>query len=176
MATARPSAEILPRGCDRCAGRAGTARPHADRARLARRSGRRPRRRGRRLPGQAVQLRRARSPRQGVARRDSTNGGATIRSGSLELDAARHEARRYERRLDLTPKEFALLRYLLLHPGEVLTPERLLEHVWDEQADPFSNTVRVTISNLRRKLADAGPGQPIQTVVGVGYRLDEAPA
>ncbi len=110
-----------------------------------------------------------------LLRRDSTNGGATIRSGSLELDAARHEARRYDRRLDLTPKEFALLRYLLLHPGEVLTPERLLEHVWDEQADPFSNTVRVTISNLRRKLADAGPGQPIQTVVGVGYRLDEAP-
>jgi DNA-binding response OmpR family regulator len=55
----------------------------------------------------------------------------------------------------------------------VLTPERLLEHVWDEQADPFSNTVRVTISNLRRKLAAAGPGQPIETVTGVGYRLSE---
>jgi DNA-binding response OmpR family regulator len=72
----------------------------------------------------------------------------------------------------------------------VITPERLLEHVWDEQADPFSNTVRVTISNLRRKLAAAplapGPGeaggaggrepapdQPIQTITGVGYRLLE---
>ena len=80
---------------------------------------------------------------------------------------------RNDQRLDLTPKEFALLRYFMLHPSEVLTPERLLEHVWDERADPFTNTVRVTVSNLRRKLAGAGPGQPIQTVVGVGYRLAE---
>jgi DNA-binding response OmpR family regulator len=108
-----------------------------------------------------------------LARRPTINAGATIRLGSLELDAARHEASRFDRRLDLTPKEFALLRYLMLHPGEVLTPERLLEHVWDDRADPFTNTVRVTISNLRRKLAEAGPGQPIETVVGVGYRLAE---
>ena len=76
--------------------------------------------------------------------------------------------------VDLTPKEFALLRYLMLHPGQVLTPERLLEHVWDEQADPFSNTVRVTVSNLRRKLDWPGAPQPIATVTGVGYRLLEA--
>ena len=62
---------------------------------------------------------------------------------------------------------------LMLHPSEVVTPERLLEHVWDDRADPFTNTVRVTVSNLRRKLADAGPCQPIETVVGVGYRLTE---
>ncbi len=109
-----------------------------------------------------------------LMRRDSVNPGSTLRQGALELDAARFEARRHGERLDLTPKEFALLRYLLLHPGQVLTPERLLEHVWDEQADPFSNTVRVTISNLRRKLVAAGPGQPIETVTGVGYRLEAA--
>ena len=108
-----------------------------------------------------------------LARRQTINGGATIRLGSLGLDAARHEAHRNDQRLDLTPKEFALLRYLMLHPSEVLTPERLLEHVWDDRADPFTNTVRVTISNLRRKLAEAGTGQPIETVVGVGYRLVE---
>ena len=108
-----------------------------------------------------------------LARRPTFNGGATIRLGSLELDAARHDATRYGRRLDLTAKEFAVLRYFMLHPSEVLTPERLLEHVWDDRADPFTNTVRVTISNLRRKLAEAGPGQPIKTVVGVGYRLVE---
>lgn len=108
-----------------------------------------------------------------LARRPIVNEGATIRLGSLDLDAARHEARRNGDRLDLTPKEFALLRYLMLHPSEVVTPERLLEHVWDDRADPFTNTVRVTVSNLRRKLADAGPGQPIETVVGVGYRLAE---
>lgn len=108
-----------------------------------------------------------------LARRPTINGGATIRLGSLGLDAARHEAHRNEHRLDLTAKEFALLRYFMLHPSDVLTPERLLEHVWDDRADPFTNTVRVTISNLRRKLAEAGPGQPIETVVGVGYRLAE---
>ena len=51
--------------------------------------------------------------------------------------------------------------------------ERLLEHVWDEHADPFTNTVRVTISNLRRKLVEAGGRQPIETVTGRGYRLVE---
>ena len=112
-----------------------------------------------------------------LLRRDSVNPGARIALGDLELDAARFQARRGDRRLDLTPKEFALLRYLMLHPDQVLTPERLLEHVWDEHADPFSNTVRVTISNLRRKLVEAGTGdgQPIETVVGVGYRLRVAP-
>ena len=111
-----------------------------------------------------------------LARRPTINGGATIRLGSLGLDAARHEAHRNDQRLDLTPKEFALLRYFMLHPSEVLTPERLLEHVWDDRADPFTNTVRVTVSNLRRKLGEAGSGQPIETVVGVGYRLAEGVA
>jgi DNA-binding response OmpR family regulator len=109
-----------------------------------------------------------------LLRRDSINPGAVIRLGSLELDAARYEARRSGQPIDLTPKEFALLRYLMLHPGQVLTPERLLEHVWDEQADPFTNTVRVTVSNLRRKLGRSGGPQPIATVTGVGYRLVEA--
>ena len=111
-----------------------------------------------------------------LARRPTINGGATIRLGGLGLDAARHEAHRNDQRLDLTPKEFALLRYFMLHPSEVLTPERLLEHVWDDRTDPFTNTVRVTVSNLRRKLAETGAGQPIETVVGVGYRFAEGVA
>ena len=74
--------------------------------------------------------------------------------------------------VELTAKEFALLRWFLLHPRRVHSAERLLEHVWDENADPFTNTVRVTISNLRRKLADAGDSdQPIETLPGRGYRL-----
>ncbi len=59
----------------------------------------------------------------------------------------------------------------MLHPGEVISAEQLLEHVWDEHADPFTNTVRVTLSNLRRKLAAAGADEVIETVVGAGYRL-----
>jgi DNA-binding response OmpR family regulator len=57
----------------------------------------------------------------------------------------------------------------------VLSQEELLEHVWDENADPFTNTVRVTVMTLRRKLADTGDSQPIETVVGRGYRLREQP-
>jgi DNA-binding response OmpR family regulator len=112
-----------------------------------------------------------------LARRDLGVGGAMMRVAGIELDAARFTVQRDGRALDLTAKEFALLRYFMLHPDEVLTPERLLEHVWDEHADPFTNTVRVTISNLRRKLA-TGPAddQPIETVIGVGYRLRSEPA
>jgi DNA-binding response OmpR family regulator len=106
-----------------------------------------------------------------LLRRDGTGTGAVLRWEGIELDAARHVVTLAGRTVDLTPKEFALLRFLLLHPDEVHSAERLLEHVWDEHADPFTNTVRVTISNLRRKLADAGGAQPIETVTGRGYRL-----
>lgn len=108
-----------------------------------------------------------------LLRRDSTAVAAVVEVGSLRLDAARHEAFVAEVELELTAKEFSLLRYFMLHPGEVLTPERLLDHVWDEHADPFTNTVRVTVSNLRRKLREQGADDVIETVVGSGYRLRE---
>ena len=80
-------------------------------------------------------------------------------------------ARRGDRALDLTAKEFALLRYFMAHAGEVLSQETLLEHVWDEYADPFTNTVRVTVGTLRRKLAVDDEPPLIETVIGRGYRL-----
>jgi DNA-binding response OmpR family regulator len=83
----------------------------------------------------------------------------------------RHEARRAGRRLQLTPKEFALLRYLMAHAGAACSEGELLTHVWDENANPWSKTVRVTVMNLRRKLERAGGDQPIETVTGAGYRL-----
>jgi len=110
-----------------------------------------------------------------LLRRDAGRSGAVMRVGDLDLDTARHEARRGGRELALTPKEFSLLRYFMSRSGQVLSQEDLLEHVWDEHADPFTNTVRVTVMTLRRKLADAGEGQPIETVVGRGYRLRERP-
>src|SRR5690606_4951480 len=98
--------------------------------------------------------------------------GAVLRVGGLELDTARFEATRDGRLLDLTAKEFALLRYFMAHSGEVLSQERLLEHVWDENADPLTNTVRVTVGTLRRKLVrDGDPEPPIETIIGAGYRL-----
>ena len=106
-----------------------------------------------------------------LLRRDSRSVSAVVSVGELELDDARHEARRGDRRLDLTAKEFALLRYFMLHAGEVISQESLLEHVWDEHADPFTNTVRVTVGTLRRKVS-IGDEQPlIETVIGSGYRL-----
>jgi DNA-binding response OmpR family regulator len=108
-----------------------------------------------------------------LLRRDAGRSGALLRVGDLVLDTARHQALRDGGALPLTPKEFALLRYFMSRPGQVLSQEDLLEHVWDEHADPFTNTVRVTVMTLRRKLADAGGNQPIETVVGRGYRLRE---
>jgi len=106
-----------------------------------------------------------------LARREVGSPGARLEVGGLSLDAAKREAWYLNGTLELTAKEFALVRYFMLHAGEVLSAERLLEHVWDEHADPFTNTVRVTVSNVRRKLRDAGADDVIQTVVGVGYRL-----
>jgi DNA-binding response OmpR family regulator len=111
-----------------------------------------------------------------LLRRPSAPTGAMLAVGDLELDTVRHEARRAGRPLELTPKEFALLRYLMAHPGEALSESHLLTHVWDENANPWSRTVRVTVMNLRRKLAKAAPGQPVETVPGVGYRLAETVA
>jgi DNA-binding response OmpR family regulator len=106
-----------------------------------------------------------------VLRRPPSESSGTLTVGDLELDTARHQARRAGTELDLTAKEFALLRYFMSHPGRVLSQEELLEHVWDEHADLFSSSrVRVAIMGLRRKL---GPDQPIETVVGSGYRLRE---
>ncbi len=110
-----------------------------------------------------------------LLRRDAGKTGAVLEVGDLRLDTARFEAHRRDKELDLTAKEFALLRYFMSHAGEVLSQERLLEHVWDEHADPFTNTVRVTVGTLRRKLVDDDEDQPIETVVGAGYRLRDDP-
>jgi DNA-binding response OmpR family regulator len=106
-----------------------------------------------------------------LLRRDAGTTTATLRVADVELDTARHRATRGSRDLELTAKEFALLRYFMTHPGQVLSQETLLEHVWDEHADPFTNTVRVTVGTLRRKLAVGDEPQLIDTVVGRGYRL-----
>ena len=86
----------------------------------------------------------------------------------MRLDPARREATSGGHFLRLTRKEFGVLEVLLAADGAVVSAEDLLERVWDEHADPFTNTVRVTIMNLRRKLGDP---PLIETVTGVGYRL-----
>src|ERR1700756_2191343 len=92
--------------------------------------------------------------------------------GDLAVDLVRRRVSRAGRPVTLTRKEFGVLEVLLAADGGVVSAEELLEKVWDEHADPFSNTVSVTVSRLRRKLGDP---QPIETVIGSGYRLRGAP-
>ena len=102
-----------------------------------------------------------------LARR-SPSAPPVLQRGDLTVDRARRRVRRAGREIALTRKEFGVLEMLLAADGGVVSAEELLEHVWDMSIDPFSNTVSVTVSRLRRKLG--GP-QLIETVVGSGYRL-----
>jgi DNA-binding response OmpR family regulator len=88
--------------------------------------------------------------------------------GDVELHAAGHRAFRSGRQLDLGPREFGVLEVLLAAQGRVVSAEELLERVWDEMADPFTTTVKVTVSRLRRKLGDP---PIIETVAQSGYRI-----
>ena len=110
-----------------------------------------------------------------LLRRDAARSGALLEVGEITLDTAKLEAHRAGRDLDLTAKEFQLLRYFMSRPGEVISEGDLLTHVWDENANPYTKTVRVTIATLRRKLALPNEEQPIETVIGAGYRLRALP-
>jgi DNA-binding response OmpR family regulator len=88
--------------------------------------------------------------------------------GDLTVDPGRRVGTRGGERLDLSPKEFAVLELLLAAQGRVVSAEELLERAWDEAADPFTNTVKVTVSRLRRKL---GEPSVIETVAQAGYRI-----
>jgi DNA-binding response OmpR family regulator len=102
-----------------------------------------------------------------LARRSPAAAPVTVR-GEIVLDRARRRVSRAGRPISLTRKELGVLEELLIADGAVVSAEELLERVWDENADPFTRTVTVTIARLRRKL-----GEPdlIDTVVGSGYRM-----
>jgi DNA-binding response OmpR family regulator len=91
-----------------------------------------------------------------------------LRHGDVMLDTAQRRAYRADRPLELTPKEFGVLELLLASQGRTLSAEELLERVWDEFADPFTNAVKITISRLRAKLGDPSM---IETVAKSGYRI-----
>lgn len=107
-----------------------------------------------------------------LARRQPFARARTLRAAGIELDPLRRTATRDGRHLDLSVKEFALLEALLRATPAFLSTEDLLEQVWDEHADPFTNTVTVTIGRLRRKLGDPSI---ITTTPGVGYRITDPP-
>ena len=91
-----------------------------------------------------------------------------LERAGLRLDPAQRQVTRDGRPVALSPKEFGVLHVLLRAEGGVVSAEALLQRVWDEHVDPFTNTVRVTMMNLRRKLGDP---PIIETVIGTGYRV-----
>jgi DNA-binding response OmpR family regulator len=103
-----------------------------------------------------------------LGRRSSPALPPVLDNGDLSLDPSRRVALRAGRRLDLSPKEFAVLEHLLAAAGRVVSAEELLERVWDEATDPFTTTVKTTIRRLRAKL---GEPPAIHTVREGGYRI-----
>jgi DNA-binding response OmpR family regulator len=103
-----------------------------------------------------------------LARRSSPSLPPVLSHGDIELDPARRVVTRAGRDVELTRKEFAVLEVLMAAEQATVSAEQLLERVWDEHTDPFTNVVRMTIMTLRRKL---GEPQVVSTVIGVGYRM-----
>lgn len=106
-----------------------------------------------------------------LLRRGGADRLEVLQYGPLSLDRIRHLCSCDTRPLDLTPKEFQLLEYFLLHTEEVVRRTTLLEKVWDMHFDPESNVVDVHVGNLRRKLEEAAGRPLVQTVRGVGFVL-----
>jgi len=112
---------------------------------------------------------------EALLRRQRGSGGApetTLTVGPLEMDLLRREVRRDGEIIELQPRDFQLLEYLMRHAGQVVTRTMLLEKVWDYHFDPQTNVIDVHISRLRSKI-DKGQAQAlIQTVRGAGYKID----
>ncbi len=103
-----------------------------------------------------------------VARRSQPAAPPVLEHGDLRLDPAQRTASRAGARLNLSPKEFSVLEYLLTCGSRVVSAEELLDRVWDEAADPFTTTVKATVNRLRTKLGDP---PLIETVPRAGYRI-----
>lgn len=102
-------------------------------------------------------------------RRPTSMSPLQLKCGDLTMDVVHRKVFRAEREIELTPKEFSLLEYLLQHQGEVVTRTAIIEHVWDMHFDSFSNVVGVLVNRLRNKIDVPFSRHLIQTVRGVGY-------
>jgi two-component system copper resistance phosphate regulon response regulator CusR len=106
-----------------------------------------------------------------ITRREGGLREPVIDTRGLELDPNTNRAKREGQDIHLTPKEFALVYYLARNEGRAVPQEELLEHIWDEHANPFTQTVKVHMNNLRRKLNEGFDDQLIETIRGKGYVL-----
>ena len=112
---------------------------------------------------------------QRLLRRSPTSIPTDIRIGDLELSRLDRSVRRAGKRIDLSPKEFALLEYLMCHVGQTMRREAIIENVWNFSSDTMTNVVDVYVSYLRKKIDDGFETKLINTVRGEGYRLSDRP-
>lgn len=110
-----------------------------------------------------------------LLRRNFVPRSTEVTAGSLVLDTRKREISADSGPLPLTRKEFEILEYLMLHPGKTVSQEELLEHIWEADSNPFSHSVRMHISSLRKKLKEALGHDPIATKIGQGYYLEVKP-
>ena len=106
-----------------------------------------------------------------ITRREGSLREPVITTRGLELDPNTNRVKRDGQEIHLTPKEFSLVYYLARNEGRAVPQEELLEHIWDEHANPFTQTVKVHMNNLRRKLNEGFQEQLIETIRGKGYVL-----
>ncbi len=109
-----------------------------------------------------------------LRRGQAPDAGTELQVADLTLDLLRHEARRGNRVIDLTAKEYALLEFLMRHPGQVLTRTQIIDHVWRYDLDALSNVVDIYIHYLRNKIDQGYSRRLITTVRGVGYRIERS--
>ncbi|HUO20004.1 MAG TPA: response regulator transcription factor [Steroidobacteraceae bacterium] len=110
-----------------------------------------------------------------LLRRGPVARASVLRVADLELDRLTQQVRRAGKRIELTPKEYALLEYLASSPGRVFSRTMIIEHVWDQSFEGLTNIVDVYVRHLRAKVDDPFPLKLIRTVRGVGYGLGAAP-
>jgi len=108
-----------------------------------------------------------------LLRRGPVNRSSVLRVADLEVDRLSQQVRRGGKKIDLTPKEYALLEYLAANPGRVFSRTMIIEHVWDQSFEGLTNIVDVYVRHLRSKVDDPFPAKLIRTVRGVGYGLTE---
>jgi DNA-binding response OmpR family regulator len=111
-----------------------------------------------------------------LLRRAPEMTGSVLKIADLELDRRAHQVRRAGRRIDLSPKEFSLLEYLVLNQGRVLSRSMIIDRVWDQSFEGLTNIVDVYVSQVRRKVDDNFEPKLIRTVRGLGYAIDPAGA
>jgi DNA-binding response OmpR family regulator len=110
-----------------------------------------------------------------LLRRQQPYQPGRLEMGSLVVDPSTHTALRAGQPIELTPKEFALLEFLLRHPNQVVTRQLIEQHIWNYDFECESNVIDVYIRRLRRKIDDSFPVKLLTTVRGIGYRLTPPP-